>query len=221
MTWLNVVESTVTGLGYELVDCERSSHGLLRVYIDRLPDQSYDLPGDCVTVDDCEKVTRQLQYALEVVNCDYARLEVSSPGLDRPLRTAQHFERYQGELIEITLKAPFQGRKKYKGILEAVPAQEEGGEPSWQIVLAKDVDPKSKEGRNANKPPSKTALKKAAARQAAGEEVEQALGFTLDEIREAKLVPIVSFKGRAAREATPDGAGVTVEEAQELGGQKK
>ena len=67
MSWLNVVETTVTGLGYELVDCERSSQGLLRVYIDRLPDQGYDLPGDLVTVDDCEKVTRQLQYALETV----------------------------------------------------------------------------------------------------------------------------------------------------------
>lgn len=58
MTWLKVVETTVSGLGYELVDCERSSGGLLRVYIDRFPDQAYDLPGDLVTVDDCEKVTR-------------------------------------------------------------------------------------------------------------------------------------------------------------------
>lgn len=221
MTWQTVVENTVTGLGYELVDCERSSHGLLRVYIDRLPEQSYDLPGEFITVDDCEKVTRQLQYALEVVNCDYSRLEVSSPGLDRPLRTAAHFERFQGEVIEITLKSPFQGRKKYKGVLEAVPATAEGEAPSWQIVLVKDADPKSKAGQVANKPPSKTALKKAAARQAAEPEVEQALGFTLDEIREARLVPVVSFKGRGSREATPATGGVTVDEAQELGGQKK
>ncbi|MGE5453215.1 MAG: ribosome maturation factor RimP [Acidobacteriota bacterium] len=218
MTWLNVVENTVTGLGYELVDCERSSHGLLRVYIDRLPEQAYDLPGDCVTVDDCEKVTRQLQYALEVVNCDYSRLEVSSPGLDRPLRTQAHFERYQGEQIEISLKVPFQGRKKYRGVLEAVPAQQEGEAAGWQLILTPEVDKTSK---TANKPPSKTALKKAAAKKAAEPEVEQALGFTLDEIREARLVPVVSFKGRGGREATPTAGGVTVDEAQELGGQKK
>ncbi len=218
MTWLNVVENTVTGLGYELVDCERSSHGLLRVYIDRLPDQTYDLPGDCVTVDDCEKVTRQLQYALEVVNCDYSRLEVSSPGLDRPLRTQAHFERYQGEQIEISLKVPFQGRKKYRGVLDAVPAQQEGEPTGWQLILTPDVDKTSK---TANKPPSKTALKKAAAKKLTEPEVEQALGFTLDEIREARLVPVVSFKGRGGQEATPTAGGVTVDEAQELGGQKK
>lgn len=218
MTWLTVVENTVTGLGYELVDCERSSHGLLRVYIDRLPGQAYDLPGDCVTVDDCEKVTRQLQYALEVVNCDYSRLEVSSPGLDRPLRTPAHFERFQGEQIEISLKVPFQGRKKYRGVLDAVPAEQEGEPLGWQLILAPEVDKTSKA---ANKPPSKTALKKAAAKNAAAPEVEQALGFTLDEIREARLVPMVSFKGRGGREATPTASGVTVDEAQELGGQKK
>ena len=220
MTWLNVVENTVTGLGYELVDCERSSHGLLRVYIDRLPEQAYDLPGDCVTVDDCEKVTRQLQYALEVVNCDYSRLEVSSPGLDRPLRTQAHFERFQGEQIEISLKVPFQGRKKYRGVLEAVPAEQEDQPAGWQLVLAPEEEKTN--SKVANKPPSKTALKKAAAKKAAGlEEVEQALGFTLDEIREARLVPLVSFKGRGGREATPTTGGVTVDEAQELGGQKK
>lgn len=220
MTWLTVVENTVTGLGYELVDCERSTHGLLRVYIDRLPTQSYDLPGEFVTVDDCEKVTRQLQYALEVVTCDYARLEVSSPGLDRPLKTQEHFQRFQGSDVEITLKAPFQGRKKYRGVLEAVPAQQEGEADGWQLVLAPEVDKAS--SKAANKPPSKTALKKAAARKAAGlEDAEQALGFTLDEIREARLVPVVSFKGRGGLEATPTADGVTVDESEELGGQKK
>ncbi|MDE1997447.1 MAG: ribosome maturation factor RimP [Burkholderiales bacterium] len=220
MTWQNVVENTVTGLGYELVDCERSSHGLLRVYIDRLPGQSYDLPGDLVTVDDCEKVTRQLQYALEVVNCDYSRLEVSSPGVDRPLKTPAHFERFLGELVEISLKVPFQGRKKYRGVLDAVPAQSEGEAPGWQLILSPEGDDQTN-SKGGNKPLSKTAQKKAAAKKAAEPEVQQALGFTLDEIREARLVPIVSFKGRGSRAATPATGGVTVDEAQELGGQKK
>ena len=84
MTWLKVVETTVSGLGYELVDCERSSGGLLRVYIDRFPDQAYDLPGDLVTVDDCEKVTRQLQYALETVDADGEPCAEAMAAIDVP-----------------------------------------------------------------------------------------------------------------------------------------
>lgn len=197
MSLAKAVESTVTGLGYELVDCERTPQGLLRVYIDRLPDGVYDLPGEFVTVEDCEKVTRQLQFALEVVNVDYSRLEISSPGLDRPLKTPAHFERFVGSEIEVSLKAPFQGRKNYRGVLEAVDLPEgeaapEGG--SWQLVF------KVGEGKNA---------------------VEQALGFTLDEVRDARLVPVVDFKGRGRRVATPEADEVAVDEAQDLGGQKK
>lgn len=206
MSWLKSVDETVTGLGYEVVDCERSAQGLLRVYIDRLPGQTYDQPSEFVTVEDCEKVTRQLQYALEVANADYARLEVSSPGLDRPIKTPAHYARFVGLEVEITLKMPFQGRKKYKGVLESVPAAEasaaEGaatdGAPdessSWQVVF------KQGEGKNA---------------------VEQALGFTLDEVREARLVPVVDFKGRGRRAASPAAQSGAVDEAQELGDQNK
>lgn len=109
------VETTVTGMGYELVDEERTGGGLLRVTIDRLD-------GQPITVDDCEAVTRQLQYALEVAGTDYARLEVSSPGLDRPLRTPAHFARFAGQQAVITLKLPFEGRKKWTGLLRAADA---------------------------------------------------------------------------------------------------
>jgi ribosome maturation factor RimP len=179
MNWLKTVEDTVAGLGYEAVDCERGSHGLLRVYIDRLPQNSYDQPGEFVTVEDCEKVTRQLQYALEVVNADYARLEVSSPGLDRALKTPAHFERFAdtGAEVEISLKQPFQGRRNYQGVLghfqaPEAPSDEAGAAESanvWQLVF-----------------------KQGAGKQA----TEQVLGFNLDEIREARLVPAVDFKGR-------------------------
>ncbi len=118
MNWQQAVEKTVTGLGYELVDCVFGTRGLLVVTVDRLPDHVYPSgPGVSVTVDDCELVTRQLQYLLEVENVDYARLEVSSPGLDRPLRTAEHYERFMGAEIDLTLKVVFQGRKKYRGLL--------------------------------------------------------------------------------------------------------
>lgn len=166
MSWSSAVERTVTGMGYDLVDVERSGGGLLRVTIDRLPGRAY-LTGDSefVLVEDCEAVTRQLQYVLEVENCDYNRLEVSSPGLDRPLKRPQDFERFAGQEAEITFKQPFQGRKKFAGVLQA----REGG---WRLVFGKG-------------------------------EIEQVLDFTLDELREARLVPVLDFKGRRRKAAAP------------------
>jgi ribosome maturation factor RimP len=129
MSWQQAVERTVTGLGYELVDLERSGGGLLRVFIDRVPGSAYPTgESGFVTVDDCEAVTRQLQYVLEVERCDYARLEVSSPGLDRPLRREADYGRFAGSTIEISLKLPLQGRKKFRGVL----GEREGG---WRLSM--------------------------------------------------------------------------------------
>ncbi len=178
----------MTGLGYDLVDAEKSAGGLLRVYIDHLPSEA-DLPT-FITVDDCEKVTRQLQHVLEVEGCAYERLEVSSPGLDRPLKKAADYARFEGEQVEITLKVPFKGRKKFSGELQAV------GE-GWRLVL--------------DAPRPTRAVKRAAAAVAVvaegegeGEGAGQALDFSLEEVREAHLVPVVDFRGRrfAAQEAT-------------------
>ncbi|GAB2578095.1 ribosome maturation factor RimP [Ramlibacter solisilvae] len=179
----DIVEQTVTGLGYELVEIERSAGGLLRVTID-LPWS----PGheQFVNVEDCEKVTRQLQYTLEVEGADYKRLEVSSPGLDRPLRTEKDFERFAGEMVDITLKAPLgaaaggqvpANRKKFRGTLERVQA---GG---WQVVWSDE--PPAKPGQRVSKKKEPAPL--------------QALGFSLDELKEARLASIVDFKGRKTR----------------------
>jgi ribosome maturation factor RimP len=167
MTWQASIETTVTGLGYDLVDTERSPRGLLRVFIDHPPAVA---AGAFITVEDCEKVTRQLQHVLEVEACAYERLEVSSPGLDRPLKKAADYARFVGEQIEVTLKLPFQGRKKYRGVLHAL------GE-GWRIVL---VEPEV----------AVKGVRKAEPR------AEQALDFSLEEVREARLVPVVDFKGR-------------------------
>nr|WP_255743460.1 MULTISPECIES: ribosome maturation factor RimP [unclassified Mycetohabitans] len=105
-----LIENTVTGLGYELVDLERSGRGMLRVFIDQ--------PAG-IAIDDCEKVTRQLQHVLTVENIDYERLEVSSPGLDRPLKKRADFERFAGSEVMVTLKQPLGGRKSFRGILHA------------------------------------------------------------------------------------------------------
>ena len=160
------MERTVAGLKYELVDAERSAGGLLCVYIDRVPGQTYPT-GDheFVTVEDCEAVTRQLQYVLEVENADYARLEVSSPGLDRPLKTPAHYARFVGQQIQLNLKLPFQGRKKYQGLLQAAEAGD-----GWQLIF--------NDGK-----------------------VDQVLDFAFDEVRDARLVPVLDFKGRRGKGA--------------------
>jgi len=174
-TWQSAVDRTVSGLGYELVDTERSAGGLLRVTIDRV---AGDPLGESITVDDCEKVTRQLQHVLEVENCDYARLEVSSPGLDRPLKKAADYARFAGAQIELTLKLPFQGRKKYRGELQAHGA-------GWRLVLADEAAP-ARKGAKATPPADAVAG------------TQKALDFSLEEVREARLVPVLDFKGRRA-----------------------
>ena len=198
MALQQVVEQTVTGLGYELVEIERSAGGLLRITIDH-PWQ----PGDerFVNVEDCEKVTRQLQFTLEVEGADYRRLEVSSPGIDRPLRNRTDFERFAGQLVDLTLKAPLgaavasggvhANRKKFRGTLERVAPAEADGEPGWQLLWTEEP-PASKPGQR----PAKKSNKKA-------EVPVQVLGFNLDEVRDARLAPIVNFKGRGGA-GSPD-----------------
>ena len=203
MSWQQALERTVTGLGYDLVDVERSAGGLLRVTIDRLPDQVYGTGlGEAVLVEDCEIVTRQLQYLLEVEAVDYSRLEVSSPGLDRPLKKPADWLRFVGSEIELTLLEPFQNRRKWRGELAAGDAKGLAGQ-SWRLVLPLD------------KPVSRTAAKRAAKAAAAGLVDEgatavQTLDFVLDEVREARLVPLVDFKGRR-------GQGPEVDAEQDLG----
>ena len=191
MALQDIVAQTVTGLGYDLVEIERSAGGLLRVTIDLPWNPGAD---QFVTVEDCEKVTRQLQFALEVDAVEYKRLEVSSPGINRPLRSEQDFERFAGEVVEITLKAPMgaaaggqvaANRKKFSGRLERA----DGG--GWQIVWSDE--PLSKPGQKVSRKRATAPL--------------QALGFSLDELKEARVAPIVDFKGRKTGGAVPSGVG--------------
>ena len=105
-----LIAATVDGLGYELVEVERSNRGrLLRVFIDLKQQAAAAGPkkrGAMIKVFDCEKVSRQLTYAMTVENIDYERLEVSSPGLDRPLNKAADFARFAGCEISLKLRAP-------------------------------------------------------------------------------------------------------------------
>jgi len=105
------IEPAVTGLGYELVDVQASNGGrLLRVFIDK---------AGGITVDDCATVSRQLTRLLPVESVDFERLEVSSPGLDRPLRKRGDLERFAGHRAEVRMRIPdATGRRKFVGVLK-------------------------------------------------------------------------------------------------------
>ena len=108
-----LLEKTLPGLGYEFVDLNLGNRGkMLQVFIDK--------PGG-VTIEDCTAVSHHLSRLLAVdLDYDYDRLEVSSPGLDRPLRTEAAFERFRGEQAQLKLRVPVDGQRKFVGVLGAL-----------------------------------------------------------------------------------------------------
>ncbi len=104
-----LVEQVVAGLGFELVDLDMSPKGrMVRVFIDI---------ERGINVDDCAAVSNQLTRVFEVENIDYDRLEVSSPGLDRPLKKAADFERFAGSEIQLRLSVPLGNQRNFIGVL--------------------------------------------------------------------------------------------------------
>ncbi len=135
---LDLLEPAVSALGYELLGVEhlaQGRHSLLRLYIDS---------PDGITVEDCERVSHQVSGVLEVedpIKGQYT-LEVSSPGLDRPLFKAEHYERFVGSVVQVRLLRPIEGRRKFKGQLlglrdGAVVLDVEGQE---MVLALTDVD---------------------------------------------------------------------------------
>ncbi|MDH4555557.1 ribosome maturation factor RimP [Pseudomonas sp. BN417] len=110
----------VEALGYQCWGIEflsQGRHSLLRVYIDH---------ENGILVDDCEKVSRQISGVLDVedpISSEYT-LEVSSPGMDRPLFTLEQFAAHAGELVKIKLRSPFEGRRNFQGLLRGVEEQD-------------------------------------------------------------------------------------------------
>jgi ribosome maturation factor RimP len=103
-----LLERTIDGLGFELVDAELPRGGLIRVFIDS--------PRG-INVDDCAAVSNHLTRLFAVEEIEYSRLEVSSPGLDRPLRRPKDFRRFEGERAQVRMRVPIEGRKNFVGIL--------------------------------------------------------------------------------------------------------
>lgn len=108
-----ILEPTLNGLGFELVDAQVSNRGrFVRIFMDK--------PGG-ITVEDCAAVSRHLSRVLEVEGIDYDRLEVSSPGLDRPLRKAADFARFAGQKVDVRMRlADASGRRRYIGLLKGI-----------------------------------------------------------------------------------------------------
>ncbi|MBP9955535.1 ribosome maturation factor RimP [Geopseudomonas guangdongensis] len=110
----------VEALGYQCWGVEfisQGRHSLLRVYIDH---------ADGILIDDCEKVSRQISAVLDVedpVSGEYT-LEVSSPGMDRPLFTLEQFAAHAGEQVKIRLRSPYEGRRNFQGVLRGVEEQD-------------------------------------------------------------------------------------------------
>jgi len=97
-------------LGYELVDFELTAQGILRVFIDK---------EGGITVEDCATVSNHLSRLFMVEDVDYKNLEISSPGLDRPLKKAADFVRFAGQQAKIKTRLPIDGQKNFIGRIEA------------------------------------------------------------------------------------------------------
>ncbi|SFK53557.1 ribosome maturation factor RimP [Nitrosomonas aestuarii] len=107
-----LLELTLVGMGYELVEIEQLSRGkLIRVFVDK---------EGGITIDDCVTISNHLSRLLTAENIDYGRLEVSSPGLDRPIKKESDFLRFAGEMIKLKLRVPVQGQRNFVGVLREV-----------------------------------------------------------------------------------------------------
>jgi ribosome maturation factor RimP len=175
-----LVERTVAGLGYELVELERFGHGLLRVTLDT------PQPGG-IGLEDCEKVSRQLTHLFAVEHVDYDRLEVSSPGLDRPLHGRRDFERFAGAEVALQLLLPHQGRRKLRGTVLAV-----GGEPGAEWLRLRESPPQPAPGK----------AQGARSKKAPVPELP-VFELALAEVDKARLVPQVGFGSKARPAAAP------------------
>ncbi len=115
MTLESKLEATLAGLGYELVDLSFSvKSGLMRVFIDR---------PEGISLDDCVLVSNHLGHWLGVENVAYERLEVSSPGMDRPLKRVADYERFMGQQAQVRLRMALAGQRKFVGKIVGVDEQ--------------------------------------------------------------------------------------------------
>jgi ribosome maturation factor RimP len=170
-----LIERCVLELGFDFVDLEMPSHGVMRVVIDVQGNEQHSgAPERFVTVQDCEKVSHQLSHELLVEGIEYDRLEVSSPGLDRPLKKPQDFVRFAGLPVVVKLRTAVAGRRQFEGVLSVL-------EPN-KFAVTYEVNPVGVQPRS---PSRRTTRQKAPA-------LAQ-VSFVFSDVERARLVPQVQF----------------------------
>jgi ribosome maturation factor RimP len=112
----DLFEPVVNGMGYELIEIEyqpNPKYGVLRLFIDK---------ASGIQVEDCSAVSRQISAVIDVEDPVSGKfnLEISSPGLDRPLRRAEDFVQFSGEVAKIKTSMPFEGQRNFKGLLKGM-----------------------------------------------------------------------------------------------------
>jgi len=162
----------VSTLGLVLVEVERASNGLLRVFIDRPEGKG------SVTVEDCSTVSNHLSHLFTVENVDYERLEVSSPGLDRVLKTAADFVRYQGQPVKVRLNTQVDARKRFSALVQSV----QGNKVLFAIMDESDL-PKSGGTVQKKRSNAKTKAVSAVAVE------KKMISVELGQIEKARLIP--------------------------------
>jgi ribosome maturation factor RimP len=214
----DLIERTLAGMGYELVELERAGGGLLRVTLDCAPageSAGESAAGDAagaagerhVGIEDCERVSRHLTHLFAVEDVDYDRLEVSSPGIDRPLRGARDFARFAGEMAKVQLFSAAEGRRRLRGqILAVLPSFAAGGVPGEGGTMASEGGSGVPGARirmlllpEAPPPPPKGARRPRARKAVPGETIE----FALADVEKARLAPEWEFDRNAIPRTAP------------------
>lgn len=177
-----LVERTVEGLGYEFVELERLARGLLRVTIDTTAEGG-------ISLEDCERVSDQLTHLFTVEDIPYERLEVSSPGVERPLKCARDWSRFAGELAHVELFAPMKaegfpeaGRRKLEGRIVSIDG-ESGAERITFDYFEVEIP----------RTPRQAALR--ARKKTTAESAPVRVEFALGDVDRAHLIRALNFKG--------------------------
>ena len=177
-----LVERTVEGMGYEFVELERLARGLVRVTIDTTAEGG-------ISLEDCERVSDQLSHLFTVEDVPYERLEVSSPGVERPLKRARDWERFTGELAHVELFAPLKaegfpeaGRRKLEGRIVGIEGESGAEVVTFDFI---EVDIARSPGMAALRNRKKKTVEAAPVR----------ISFPLSDVDRANLLAELNFKG--------------------------
>lgn len=180
-----IVEETVQGLGYEFVDFERLPRGLMRITIDSQAEGG-------VGVDDCEAVSNQITHLFTVEDVDYERLEVTSPGVERPLKRAEEWRRFIGRPAHVELYEPLKaegfpeaGRRKLDGVILGV-----DGEIGSEVISF------SFEELNIARTPSQAAKQRQFGKKSKPKAEPVRVSFGIQDVDRANLIAELDFKGK-------------------------